>query len=135
MDACRAHHADLIRVFMGLDAAACRNAIVREDFSAIAADIPGSLLRHLETCGDCTNDVLWLLEIRDEIDVTAFPCLHLAYACSSRAGHALERHLGLFSLKVPETKGHAIVIGYCPWCGIELDVSGWPRNEEPATLP
>ena len=121
---CRAHHAHLIRVFLGLDAAVCRDAIVREDFSAVAADIPGPLLRHLETCGDCRNDVLWLIEIRDELDVTAFPCLHLAYGCSSRAGHALELRLGFFAVRIPDQKGHAIVIGYCPWCGIELNVSG-----------
>ena len=128
MDACRSHHADLIRVFLGLDADACRDAIVREDFSAIAGDIPVPLLRHLETCGDCRNDVLWLIEIRDELDVTAFPCIHLAYGCSSGAGHLLEHHLQLFSLKVPTTNEASIVIGYCPWCGIELNVSALPRR-------
>ena len=121
MDACRSHQALLVQAFLGLDEASRRAAVAEEDFSAIAGHIPGPLLRHLETCSDCRNDVLWLVDIRDEVDVTSFPCLHLASGCSSRAGHALEFHLGVFAIRVPATKAHAIVVGYCPWCGIELN--------------
>jgi hypothetical protein len=127
---CRKLHRRLIAEFIKLDATACRNAVVNQDLSSLADKISLQLREHLELCPDCPNDILWLMEIRDEIDVLSFPCIHLAYGSSNCVGSIIEREHGLFAIATKLPDPQAIVIGYCPWCGIELNVSAFSSPNE-----
>lgn len=123
MTLCTGFQRQLVKAFLGLDPQGCRDAVLRGDFAEFDAQLPRGLRQHVESCSDCSNDVLWLLQIRDELDVESFPCLHLAYGCSRHAGHVLKLQHDMFSIVIDRDRDHRIVIGYCPWCGIELNVS------------
>ena len=123
MHSCREFHSELVQTFLDADLRVCRDAIARDDFDAVQAPMSPRLKAHLAGCSDCQNDVLWLLEIRDEVDVGAFPCIHVAYACSSRANHRLRQQHGMFVLMTEGKSGDGIVIGYCPWCALEVNTS------------
>src|SRR4029079_19110110 len=73
MHSCREFHSELVQTFLDADVRVCRGAIARDDFDALQAPMSPRLKAHLAGCPDCPNDVLWLFEIRDEVDVGAFP--------------------------------------------------------------
>jgi len=108
--------------FAKADNRLAKDAIARDDLSAFP-DIPAAVRQHLEQCSDCLCDVDWYVDVRDEVDVARYPCIHLAYAASSKTGHVIEKHHGMFSIKMDAPDGAGIVIGFCPWCGKELNVS------------
>lgn len=88
-------------------------AALASRWSAAPSTLDRELVRHLAECDDCSNDVRWYLDIREELEVTAYPCIHLAYGASSAANHLIVQQHGVYVLG-------GIVIGYCPWCGLEL---------------
>src|SRR5689334_12232818 len=122
---CTACSAALPKAFASESIEDCTAAARTENFSAFRGRIDAAILDHLESCQDCPNDILWYFEIRDELNVEDFPCLHMAYACSSRLNRLARRGIGsTFELRTSPDKDEGIVIGYCPWCAIPLPVSG-----------
>jgi len=107
--------------FQNIDTHICKKAIVQEVFSLLRG-IKKEIIEHLETCSDCTNDVLWYLEIREICDFKKFPCLHIAYACNNQTARLVSNQNNVFSININGNKENGIVIGYCPWCGIKLNV-------------
>lgn len=92
--------------------------------AAMTTDAIGQeLARHLRDCSDCSNDVLWYAAIREELDVNAYPCIHIAYACSRAANQVIDEQHGMYAIRTDAARGEGIVIGFCPWCGLELNVS------------
>jgi hypothetical protein len=85
--------------------------------------VEDELLRHLSVCSDCSNDVLWYVDIRKDVDVTAYPCLHIAYASNPAANRIVDQHHGVYAIRTDVSGNTGIVIGFCPWCALELNVS------------
>ncbi len=119
---CLTSSVEIPRYFTSVSDAAVRQAVSDGDYSGIP-DIPGDAVDHLVECVDCSNDLLWFIGIRQEIDVTTYPCLHLAFACSSRGNGVIERQHGMFAIRVDVKTGRSIVIGFCPWCGLRLNTA------------
>jgi hypothetical protein len=112
---CRDLQSLIPELFKDADFDVCSRASARDDFSEFTA-IPLDIRQHLEACSCCSNDLLWFLEIRFECDVKSFPCIHMAYACSTRANQVISKHADNYILATNEALGVGIVIGFCPWC-------------------
>lgn len=122
---CRAFSTRIPASFAKLTDDAVRHAVAGDWYTELPVD--EELLRHLSVCSDCSNDVLWYLAIRQEVDVTTFPCVHIAYATSAAANRVIDEHHGVYAIRTGVT-GHGIVIGFCPWCALELNVAAVPRS-------
>ena len=114
MTVCQTYSARIPAAFAGISAGQARAAV--PDWSPAPAGLDADLVQHLRGCSDCSNDVLWFFDIRDEVDVGTYPCLHLAYGAGSAANGVVQRQNNLYLIG-------GIVIGYCPWCALELNVS------------
>jgi hypothetical protein len=120
MSACSKFSDAIPQHFRDADIGRTTAAIASEDFGHFAS-LPPDLLEHLSVCPDCSNDIIWYLEIRETVDVSAFACIHLAYASSSHAGCIVTLQHGVYLLSTGASTG--IVIGFCPWCARELPVA------------
>jgi hypothetical protein len=61
-----------------------KQAIATEDFSGLI-HLPPDLRRSIAENPDLQTDIWWYVEIRHELDIEDFPCIHIAYAISSKA--------------------------------------------------
>ena len=109
MNTCRTYSIQIPELFATADHAVTMRLIAEERLGDLEGTLPDDFLDHVRSCPDCPNDILWFLEIPNECDVASFPCLHLAYACSSKANHIVTRHHGLYA--VTTGPGTGIVIG------------------------
>ena len=100
----------------------CREALKKRDFSNFP-EIPTWVRSHLEECENCRSDLDWFLQIRNELDVTSYPCIHIAYACSKKTNRLANRDFGIYSLIYDRPSSTGLVIEFCPWCGTKLNVS------------
>jgi hypothetical protein len=85
--------------------------------------MPVELSLHLDERADCGSDIDWYLQIKEELDVANYPCVHVANACSSEANKIMDRLLGILSLTTVREPPDGIIIGFCPWCKVALNVS------------
>ena len=69
---------------------------------------------------DFWDDLYWFAEAQQEFLSGDYPCIHMAYACSPAGGPSIAKQHNLYSILHP-TPTTTIVIGNCPWCGIELN--------------
>lgn len=127
MRTCRSYSYQIPAALSGVPSAVLR-AAVATDWSPAPAALDPALLRHLTHCCDCSNDVLWYSAIRDEADVNAYPCLHLTYAASRFANHVIAEQHGVYIIRTDDAGHQGIVIGFCPWCGLQLNVSILPAQ-------
>jgi hypothetical protein len=112
--------------FANADATKCRSAAEHGDFSDFT-ELPPDLGLHLANCSDCCLDVCWFVEIRQEISVEQYPCVHIAYASTAHANHMIHQSNNVFVLTTNRKRAEGIVIGYCPWCGLALNTSACGR--------
>ena len=126
MTQCREFEDNLYRYFSDTDFQSCRDASATGDWSAFVPvdEFHQSLLRHVSACDDCATSLLWYLDIKDVADYREYPCLHFAYFCNDDEDRCIDYLHGLFSVILDKDKRTGIVIGFCPWCGIQLNVSG-----------
>ncbi|MCV3766625.1 hypothetical protein [Rhizobium sp. TRM95796] len=99
-----------------------KQAIATEDFSGLI-HLPPDLRRSIADNPDLQTDIWWYVEIRHELDIEDFPCIHIAYAISSKAKSVIGRSHGVFTLSLDQTRTNGLVIGFCPWCATPLNVS------------
>lgn len=85
---------------------------------------------HARECEDCSNHMLKVDLENKGVDLTAYPCVHMAKYANFRCEH----HPDLLDcddaliVYDPESKEYALhgprpactPIGYCPWCGVKL---------------
>lgn len=98
-----------------------RDAIQSENFSHLL-HLPTRLRRSLVEHPDLWTDIWWYVEIRGKAQLADFPCVHLAFATSSKGNQIIHRAHGMFSIKSNEDESEGIVIAYCPWCAKGLNV-------------
>lgn len=121
---CHSRSREIPAAFAHISAEAI-HAAVQVEWAEAPPGLDPALVRHLGECSDCSNDVLWLVEIRDELDAASYPCLHIAYGASSAANHLIHQQHGVYVIRTGGDAG--IVIGFCPWCGLELNVAALPN--------
>jgi hypothetical protein len=123
---CRSFSSRIPTAFAMLPDDTLRDAVAGDWCTGVPVE--DELLRHLSVCSDCSNDVLWYVAIRKDVDVTAYPCLHIAYASSPAANRVVDEHHGVYAIRTDVGENTGIVIGFCPWCALELNVSASPQN-------
>ena len=109
-------------LFRGVDSSTIMRAIETDDLYLLS-EIPDDVRRQFENCRAAVDDLYWYAEIKSIVDVEDYPCIHLAHACSEVGRKIISRHLGLFSIRFDANGDDGIVIGNCPWCGIQLNIS------------
>jgi len=100
-----------------------RNAIVAEDFSGLV-HLPAGVREALAgNPDDIWTDIWWYVDIRNETRLDDFPCVHIAYAASAKAGFLIGQSHGVFAIGSNEKRTEGIVIAFCPWCAKPLNVN------------
>ncbi|MBP1853179.1 hypothetical protein [Rhizobium halophytocola] len=99
-----------------------RNAIASEDFSNLI-HVPENVRRRISSHPNLWNDIWWYVEIRADLRVEDFPCVHIAYATSPKAGCVICRFHDVYLVNFAGKQNEGIVIGYCPWCAEPLNVN------------
>jgi hypothetical protein len=122
---CREFEDTMDGVFGIADEAQIRQAITCDDWQLLP---PSTYSDHLAVCSDCAQSLLQFFRIRNAVDYHSFPCFHLAYYSADVPERCIEKTLGLFSIITNREKGEGVVIGRCPWCGIELPVGVNPEQ-------
>lgn len=122
---CREFEDNLERYFKECEFQKCANATATDDWSHFSPsnEYHELILKHVASCDDCKTSLLWYLDIKDSVDYRKFPCLHVAYFSNHAEDRCLDYFHGLFSVILDREKRSGIVIGFCPWCGIELNTS------------
>lgn len=122
---CHEFEADLPHYFKYVNAEIYQQAIVKDDLQSLLSDnnIHIALLQHASVCDNCTTSLWHYLRIRDKAELNQYPCFHLAYYCLDDEEKCIEFENGLFSIILDKADGSGIIIGYCPWCAKELNVS------------
>ena len=77
-------------------------------------------IAHLIECSDCQNSLWQFLDVRDFLKHESHPCFHVAYYSAETPEGCLDLNSGLYSIITDREKRRGIVIGFCPWCGINL---------------
>lgn len=98
-----------------------KEAISGENFCDLLS-LPVEVRNWLSNHRDIWTDIWWYVEIRSEIDLEDYPCVHLGYAASSKANHVVDQHLGIFAIRTGGERQNSIVIEFCPWCARRLKV-------------
>ena len=116
---------DSMRVeFADADAEYWRELLLKENWN----QLPLSPYRdHLKACNDCQTSLWQFFDIRYRVDYTREPCFHVAYFSADVRDRCLEKSHGMYSIATTDGRGHGIVIGKCPWCGIALPVGATVR--------
>jgi hypothetical protein len=94
-----------------------KRRITREDWDGLP---PSEPIAHLTGCNNCQTSLFQFLEVRHFREWRSHPCFHVAYYSADVPERCLDAHLGLYTVHTDREKGHGVVIGFCPWCGIEL---------------
>lgn len=128
---CREFESKMSHYFNGADIEQVREIIVKEEWSGLIAkdEQHQALIRHLSECYNCPSSLLQYLETRGQFDYHEYPCFHLAYYSNVSENRCIGRAYELFSIIVSHEPTLEIVIGFCPWCGIELNTSLIPNRE------
>lgn len=116
---CREFEDAMDRVFGILDEASVRRAITLDDWHQLPTS---EYSEHLATCSDCAQSLLQFFRIRNLVNYHAFPCFHMAYYSADIPERCIGTNLGLFSIITNRERREGVVIGNCPWCGIDLPV-------------
>jgi hypothetical protein len=116
---------DSMRVeFADADADYWRDLLFKEDWDQLHLS---SYRDHLKSCNDCQTSLWQFFDIRYRVDYTREPCFHVAYYSADVRERCLEKAHGMYSISTMDGRGHGIVIGKCPWCGIALPVGATER--------
>jgi hypothetical protein len=127
---CR-HFEDSMRVeFADADADYWRELLLKEDWDRL----PLSPYReHLKGCDGCQTSLWQFFDIRYRVDYTRQPCFHVAYFSANVRDRCLENTHGMYSIATMDGRGHGIVIGKCPWCGVALPLGASEKHYTPKT--
>jgi hypothetical protein len=94
-----------------------KDRITRENWSGLS---PSGYTTHLATCGDCQTSLFQFLDVREFLDYRSHLCFHVAYYSADIPDRCIERSQGVYSILINREKRESIVIGFCPWCGMDL---------------
>jgi hypothetical protein len=84
-------------------------------------DLPTSEhIAHLIGCDDCRTSLWQFLDVRDFVKHESYPCFHVAYYSADTPDRCLSVVLGEYAIVIDSDEERGIVIGFCPWCGINL---------------
>jgi hypothetical protein len=112
--------------FRSVDREEWRSRITRENWDGLPLS---EQIAHLTNCDDCRNSLFQFLDVRDFLEYETQPCFHVAYYSADTRDRCLDRDMfGLYSISTDREKGCSIIIGFCPWCGINLPTAVTPRQ-------
>ena len=113
---CRDFEDQMSVSYADADAELYRDAMRRDEWDGLPKTKAN---RHAAVCSDCAGSLWQFFEIRGRVDYHAHPCFHLAYYSSPVADRCIDLTLGWYSINLDQSGTVGIVIGYCPWCGVD----------------
>jgi hypothetical protein len=115
-----------LREFLDMHSdAEIRNALAKDDFESLV-HLPASARQAMADCPDLCTDIWWYMEIKSERKLEDVPCVHIAYATSSKLNRVIESSHGVFFIRFDDAGTESVGIGYCPWCAKRLNTSAAP---------
>ena len=83
---------------------------------------------HLDSCAECTDWYMKKMLEQRNVDISEYPCVHVAYYSTSDCGHddpwecdvVLIRSAAQFGLPVRDGGRSVVRISHCPWCGTNV---------------
>lgn len=117
---CREFEDAMSEEFGSVDKTHWQSVIVRGAWDEISHH--STYTDHLVSCDGCVTSLYQFLDVRQWIEYRSQPCFHVAYYSGEVPERCLERHLGLYSIITDRESQTGIVIGFCPWCGVNLPV-------------
>jgi hypothetical protein len=94
-----------------------KSRITRENWEGLASS---EHVAHLSGCSDCQTSLFQFLDVRDFLEYGSHPCFHVAFYSADIPERCLDANRGLYSIVTDREKRQGVVIGFCPWCGLEL---------------
>ena len=121
---CRQFEDGMRSQFVSVDREEWKTRITRENWDGLPRSENNA---HLTGCSDCQTSLFQFLDVRDSLNHESHPCFHVAYYSADTTDRCLDEDAGLYAIITDREKREGIVIGFCPWCGIELPTT-WSRS-------
>jgi hypothetical protein len=116
---CRQFEDAMRSEFGSVDREEWKHRITRDNWEGLTLS---EHVTHLTTCRDCQTSLFQFLDVRHFLEYSSHSCFHVAYYSADIPERCLDADGPVYAIITDRDKRTSIVIGFCPWCGIELPV-------------